>query len=123
MYAGPPTSSSSPDAHELVLERDQIDRLAAVGQPDHLLENPAVRIAEEIQGIEDFGGLVEGLVVDQDGAEDALLGFEVVRERPVHEVHHGPRRMALGPRRSLVSRSFEAMTREPTRASGLYPRA
>jgi hypothetical protein len=34
-----------------------------------------MRIAEKILRINDFGGLVEGLVVDENGAEHTLLGF------------------------------------------------
>ena len=33
---------------ELLLQRDQIDRVAALREPDHLLEDAAVRVAEEI---------------------------------------------------------------------------
>ena len=47
MYAGPPTSSSSPGAFELFLERDQIDRLAALRQRDHAVEDAAMRVAKE----------------------------------------------------------------------------
>ena len=34
--------------------------------------------------VDDLGGLVEGLVVDEDRAEHALLGFEIVREGAIH---------------------------------------
>ena len=63
---------------ELILQRDEIDRLAAIGEPDHLLENAPMRVAEKILAVDDLGGLVERLVVNQDRAEHALLGFEVM---------------------------------------------
>ena len=69
---------------ELVFDRDQIDRLAPVGERDHLLENAPVRVAEEIRRVDDFGRLIERLVVDQDRAEHALLGLQVMRQRAVH---------------------------------------
>ena len=65
---------------ELLLQRDQIDRVAALRQPDHLVEDAAVRVAKEIGGVDDLGGEVEGVVVQQDRAEDRAFGFEVVRE-------------------------------------------
>ena len=75
---------------ELVLESDEIDRLAAVGQPDHPLEDAPVRVAEEVLRVDDLRRLIERLVVDQDRAEHALLGFEVVRQ---DAVGHGERKL------------------------------
>src|SRR5690606_10278816 len=71
-------------SRQLVLQRDQVDRQAPLRQADHLVEDPPVRVAEEVLGVDDLGRLVEGVVVDQDGAENALLGFEVVRQRAIH---------------------------------------
>ena len=70
--AGPP---------ELFLQRDQIDGVAALGELDHLVEDAAVGVAEEIVGVDDLGGEVERVVVQQDRAEDGALRFEVVRQR------------------------------------------
>ena len=55
--------------------------VAALAERDHLLEDAPVRVAEEIARVDDLGGLVERVVVDQDRAEHGLLGFEVVRKR------------------------------------------
>ena len=71
-------------SRQLVLDGDEIHRLAAVGERHHLLEDAAVRIAEEVLGVDDLGGLVEDLVVDENRAEHALLGLEVVRQGAIH---------------------------------------
>jgi hypothetical protein len=65
-------------APELLLERDEIDRVAALGEPDHLLEDAPVRVAEKVRGVDDLRGKVEDVVVQQDRAEHRALGFEVV---------------------------------------------
>ena len=79
-----------PGPRELVLERDQVDRLAAIGEPDHLLEDAPVRIAEEVGGVDDLGGLIERLVVDEHRTKHALLGFEIVRKGAVHVMTLAP---------------------------------
>ena len=38
-----------------------------------------MRLAIEVVGVEDFEGLVDSLVLEQDGAEHRLLGFEILR--------------------------------------------
>ena len=68
---------------ELLLERHQIDGIAALGQLDHLVEDAAVRVAEEIARVEDLGREVERIVVEQDGAEDRPFGFEIVGQRAI----------------------------------------
>ena len=72
-----------PRPGQLVLQRDRIDRLAALGQPHHLLEDPPVCVAEEILGIDDFRRLVERRIVDENRTEHTLLRLEVVRKRAV----------------------------------------
>ena len=37
-----------------------------------------MRVAEEIVGVDDFGGLIERRVVDQDRAQHTLFGLEIV---------------------------------------------
>ena len=78
-------------AGELFLERDEVDRVSPLAQLDHLLEDPAVRVAVEIARGQDLGGLVERVVVDQDGAEDGSLRFEVMRQRPIDSNRFGHR--------------------------------
>ena len=67
---------------QLVLQRDQVDGVVALAERDHLVEDAAMRIAEEVARVDQLGGVVERLVVDQDRAEYGLLGLEVVRQRP-----------------------------------------
>jgi hypothetical protein len=55
--------------------------LLAFAEGDHLREDAAVLVEEEIFGLEIFDGGVEGVVVEDDGAEDGTLGVEVVGER------------------------------------------
>src|SRR6185437_7243708 len=38
------------------------------------------RVAEEVARVDQLGGVIEGVVVDQDRAEDGFLGFEIVRQ-------------------------------------------
>ena len=66
---------------ELLLQRDEIDRVVALRQLDHLVEDAPVRVAEEIVGVDDLGGEVERVVVQQDRAEHRPLGLEIVRQR------------------------------------------
>ena len=48
---------------------------------DHLVEDAAVRVAEEIARVDHLGGEVERVVVQQDRAEHGAFGFEIVRKR------------------------------------------
>ena len=68
-------------AAQLFFERDEIDRVAALGELDHLVEDAPVRVAEEIARVDHFGGEIEGVVVQQDRAEHGSLGLEIVRQR------------------------------------------
>ena len=68
-------------AAELFLERHQIDRVAAFDELHHLVEDAAVRVAEEILRVDHLGGEVEGVVVQQNRAEDGSFGFEIMRKR------------------------------------------
>ena len=70
-------------AHELVLQGDEINGLAALGQGGHGVEHAPVRLAIEVVAGEDLGRGVEGLVVDEDGAEDGPLRLRVVGQRAV----------------------------------------
>ena len=68
-------------AHQLVLERHEVDRLAALGERRHRVEDAAVRVAVEVLPGQELGRGVEGLVVDQHRPEHGALGLVVVRER------------------------------------------
>jgi hypothetical protein len=52
--------------------------LLAFAERDHLGEDAAVLVEEEIFGLEIFDGGVEGVVVEKDGAEDGTLGVEII---------------------------------------------
>jgi hypothetical protein len=69
-----------PRARQRVLERNEIDRVPPLAERHHLVEDAAVRVAEEVVCVDQLRGLVERLVVDQDCAEDRLFGVQIVRE-------------------------------------------
>ena len=66
-------------ARELFLQRDEVDRVAALAEHHHPIEDAAMRVAEEVLGVDQLGGVIERLVVDQDCAEYRFLGIEAVR--------------------------------------------
>ena len=76
-------------ALELLLERDEIDRLAALRQIEHAIEDAAMRVAKERLRIDHRRRDVEGVVVDQDRAEHRSLRFEVVRKRALRGCGRG----------------------------------
>ena len=76
-------------ARELVLERDQVDRLAALRKYGHGVEDAAVRLAVEVVAGEQLCRRVERAVVDQHGAQDGPLRLVVLRERLVLEYGFG----------------------------------
>src|SRR5579864_2415915 len=51
-----------------------------LGELNHALKNLAVLREEEIFRAQFFDGCVEGMIIEKDGAEDAALRFEIVRE-------------------------------------------
>ena len=76
------------------LERDRRRRLAGVDQRrERLVDLPVQRI-EEMIGRKKARDAVERLVVDEDGAEQRLLGFEVVRCLPEGQRLNVPLRLA-----------------------------
>jgi hypothetical protein len=68
-------------AMEFFGEGDEIDGLLGFAERDHLQEDAAVLVEEEVFGAEIFDGGVEGVVVEEYGAEDGTLGFEIVGQR------------------------------------------
>ena len=72
------------DAAEVVVAQERLQRdgggdLAGPHERRCHLEDPAVDLLGEVLGLEEVRHAVEGVVVDQDGAEQRLLGFHVVR--------------------------------------------
>ena len=84
-------------ARQLVLERDEVDRLAALGQRGHGVEDAAVRLAVEVVPRQDLGRRVEGGVVDEHRAQHRALGLGVVGERLVLEDARSPGSPPEGP--------------------------
>ena len=59
-------------------EGDEIDGLLAFAEGNHLGENAAMLVEEEIFGLQMLDGGIEGVVIEQDGAEDGTLGVEII---------------------------------------------
>ncbi len=70
-------------AAELILQRDEIDGVAALRQLHHLVEDAPVRVAEEIVRVDHLRRQVERIVVQQDRTEHRALRFEIVRQRAI----------------------------------------
>ncbi len=68
-------------ALQLLLERHEIDRLAALRQIEHALEDAAMRVAEERLRADHRRRDVEGVVVDEDRAQHRSFRFEIMRKR------------------------------------------
>ena len=77
----PPADSSSPRRRQILHQRDDIDGLLLFAKLQHALENLAVLRKEKILGLELFHRGVQCVVIQQDRAEDAAFGFEVMRQR------------------------------------------
>jgi len=63
--------------------------LLGFAERDHLIEDAAVLIEEEVFRAEIFDGGVEGVVVEENGAQDGTLGVEVVGEGLFESGIHG----------------------------------
>ena len=64
-------------AGQLVGQGDDVDGALRVHQLAHAQEDAPVRVEREVVGFELFRGLGVGGIVQQDGAEDGLLGVDV----------------------------------------------
>ena len=72
-------------AVKLVGDGDLVDRLVALPELVGGLVDPAVFLAEEVGGLEDRRNLRDGLGIDEEGRDDSLLGFDVVRWEALQE--------------------------------------
>ena len=68
-------------ARELLFQRDEVDRLAALVERDHAIEDAPVRVTVEVAPVDDLRRGVEGVVVDEDRAENRAFRFEIVWKR------------------------------------------
>jgi hypothetical protein len=64
---------------DIGLEGDGAHHLAALDQPRQRVEQLAVQRIGEVLGPQELGDPLVGGVVDQDRAEQGLLGLEIVR--------------------------------------------
>ena len=66
---------------------DDVDRLAALEQLEHRLEDLAVRLAVEVRGPQELGDLDDRVAVDEDRAEHRLLGLEALGRQAIDHGH------------------------------------
>ncbi len=66
---------------QLFGEGHQVNGLLALVQRHHLLKDAPMMVVEEIFGTQLFDGHVNGVVVHQDGAEDAAFGVQILGQR------------------------------------------
>ncbi len=62
-------------------QRHRIDCMPLFAELHHAFENVAVLRKEEILGAKAFDGGIQRVIVEQHGAEDAALGFDVAGQR------------------------------------------
>src|SRR6266853_116665 len=62
-------------ARQLVAQGDGVDHVAALGQGDHRAEQETVSLAIEHRIVEELRGFQGGVLIEQHGAEDSLLGL------------------------------------------------
>jgi hypothetical protein len=62
-------------------KRNEVNRLLAFAEGDHLIENAAMLFEKEVFGLEVFDSGVKSVIVEQNGAKDGAFGVEVLRER------------------------------------------
>ncbi len=124
------------DAAEVVLAEERLQRdrrreLAGADQRAGDLVDAAMDLLDEMLGLEKVGDAVEGVVVDQDRAEQRLFGFDVERRSAIGGFGSVGRRRRAGPgivRRSpwllRAIRFFKGWkrTRNATRATGYASR-
>ncbi len=80
-YATPPAASSSPLAAQVLHQRDGIDGLLLFAELNHAFENVPVLRKEEILGAQALDGGVQRVIIEQNRAQNAAFGFDIVRQR------------------------------------------
>ena len=68
-------------AAQIFDNRHQIDALLQFAQADHALENVAVLRKEEVLGAHALDRGVQGMVIQENCAQDASFGFQIVGQR------------------------------------------
>ena len=108
-------------APQLLLQREEVDRLAAIEQVEHPAIDRAMRLGVVVRVSQDLDDARQRLAaLEEDGAEHRALGIEVVRRdagrqlqrahrccRPMSSMRPDlPRRAAAGSTKIAVSRQF-----------------
>jgi hypothetical protein len=62
-------------------ESDQVDGLLRLGKFNDALENPPMLIEKKVIAFQFLDGNVEGMIVEENGAQDAALRAGAIRER------------------------------------------
>jgi len=88
---------------EQILERHRIGDLAALDEARDGGEDAAVNGLGEMFGQQKFGDSVEGRIVDENGAQERLLGLDIARRRTVGLI-------AVAQRRDLRCGAFHDAT-------------
>ena len=88
---------------EKSLEGDRRGELAGPDQRAGDLENAAMDFLDEMFAAQEIGNAVEGVIVDQDRAEQRLLGLDIVRRRAIGRLRDYWKRRSAAPR--IVRRS------------------
>ena len=84
---------------QLVAQRDQVDGLTPLVEVDHLVEDAAVGVTEEVVGVDQLRRHVERVVADQNRAQDGPLRLQVVGKRLVARGDGRLRHVSLHPNR------------------------
>jgi hypothetical protein len=93
-----------------------VDRLPALEQIEHRREDQAVRLPVEVVRAEELGDLDHGVPVDEDGAENGLLGLEALGRKAID--HAGRTPAARGWTVRLVEPAGPSLLNEPGRRGG-----
>ena len=69
-------------AMQFFAKRDEVNGLLGFAKRNHLIKHALMLRQEKIFGLERLDGGVEGIIVEQDGAEDGALSVEIARQWP-----------------------------------------
>ncbi len=72
-------ASKIPLLVEFFDQRDDVDGPRGLGEVHHAGINTAMGVERKVFRAQMLGGIVVGVIVEQDGAEDGALGFDVRR--------------------------------------------
>ena len=73
---------------KIVFERDDVRNMTALNQFGNDFENLGVNRIGKVVGTQEFGNFFIGFVVGQNGAEQSLFGFQVLRQRSGVDLFH-----------------------------------